>query len=473
MGYNFTSEDIKKVMGELSILIKGARLQQVFQPITEEIYFELYVSKITEYLLISIENGFNRIYLVRDKPANMPKNPHSFQMLLRKYIVPSYIYEISQINDDRVIMISLGEFKIFAELTGRHSNIFLVDSNDIILGSLKENTSQKRPLFVSYKYIPPFPKESSLPSKIMIQNDSNISECYARYYEKLINKYRINKARREVIKELNNQERHLLSVLKKIENDKNNAMKYETYLMYAEALKQNRIISMTKDSVLCEYYTKSGLQSITVPLISGLDITRNMERYFKLYKKYKHSISIIERRENEIKKSYEDVIKRKLLAETSDDISYLRSLCKFKSDEEKKDSYFEQYRDKKYPFKVFFLEGVGRIYSGSNAEENEILTFKFARGNDLWFHVIGYSGSHTILPSQNNKVHSEKQIITAALLCAARSSAPDGESVEVAYTKVKYVRKAKGGVKGAVIFSNEKRILVKVNKKFPSTLILL
>ncbi len=474
MGYNFSPEDIRRVLKELADRIRGARIQEVYQPFGEDIYLEIYHPKNTEYLLISVENGFNRIYLTQKRPPN-PLNPFSFQMLLRKYLVPSYISEVSQINNDRVVMISNGEFRIYAELTGRHSNIFLTDANDTILGSLRDNISQKRALFVSCRYLPPYNRELTYVNDISVPVDNNISEFYSDYYERLINEHRINTARAKILGRLNNRKRHLLFVLEKIENDKAKASKYNEYLKYAEALKQRRIVEKKSDSVLCEYYAETGLESLNVPLIKGADVDRNMENYFRLYKKYKNSLPLILNRENEIKRELEEVLKKIDSAESLEDLSSLESLCDLNISG--KSSAIKPLRESeggtKYPFRVYFAEGIGKIYSGSDAEENEILTFRYSRGSDLWFHVIGYSGSHTVLPVQRDKIPSEKQILTAALLAAARSSAPDGESVEVAYTRVKYVRKSRGGMKGSVIFSNEKRLLVRVDKKFPSRLILL
>lgn len=471
MGYNFTIEDIKKVLRELSTEIIRAKIQEVYQPRKEEIYIELYIPQAIKYLLISIENGFNRFYLTNKKPHN-PLNPYSFQMLLRKYLVPSYINEVSQINEDRVIRISTEEYKIYAELTGRHANIFLTNSSDTIMGSIRESVSQKRPLFAGYKYIPPFKVEMNLDSKIKINdNCKNISKSYSEFYDDVINKYRTENLKMRILRDLINKENHLIAILEKLKSDKERAIRFNDYLIYAEALKTNKIILKNADSALCEYYSEQGVSKITIPLKEGLTIKENMERYYKLYKKYKDALPIIEQRENEVRKNLEEILNRKSIVENTENILELQSLME-RNDPDKTLEYDEREKEcKKYPFKVYYIEGVGKIYSGSNDEENEILTFKFSRGNDLWFHIVGYSGSHVVLPLQKDRIPSEKQIIIAAHIAAARSSAPDGESVEVAYTRVKYVRKVKGGQKGSVVFSNEKRIRLKVNKKYISNLL--
>lgn len=470
MGYNFTLEDIKRVILEISELLAGSRIQNVYQPSKDDIYIEIYKKGQTDYLLISTENGFNRLYLTSNRPLS-PLNPFSFQMLLRKYIVPSYINEIVQVNQDRVVMLSAGEYKLYAELTGRHSNIFLTDVNDIILGSLKENKSQKRPLFVSLPYIPPFKKEFSNKSPFSIPEQTSPSRFYSDTYEKLIGQHRLESLKRRVLRYLTEQERHLRYIITKIDSDLNRASRYKEFLQYAEALKQNKILSISDNQALCEYYTDKGLCNISVPLIKGGDISSNREYYFKMYKKYKNSIELIKNRRMEIENNLNEILKKKEIVEMADDITLLSNLLPEKEGENLNIRIERSDNIKKYPFRVFFVEGIGKIYSGSNAEENEILTFKYARGNDLWFHVIGYSGSHTVLPLERGKVPDERQIVTAAKIAAARSSAPDGELVEVAYTRVKYVRKVRGEAKGSVIFSNEKRLFIRVDRSFLSSII--
>ncbi|MCX7958505.1 MAG: NFACT RNA binding domain-containing protein [Deltaproteobacteria bacterium] len=472
MGYNFTSEDIKRVLKEISQVIIGARIQAVYQPLKEEVYLEVYTEGISTNLLISIENGFNRLYFTLNRPQN-PKNPFSFQMLLRKYLVPSYITDISQVNDDLVVLIKTDEFRLYAELLGRHSNIFLTDTEDVILGSLRENTSQRRPLFVSHKYIPPFKRDLGDKSGVCIPDGCNVSEFYEDYYRKVINEYRMRWLRDRILGRLNARRRHLLRLKEKIESDRSRAQKYSEFLRYAEALKQRRITGITEGIARCEYFNEEGISLMNVPLIRGTDIAENMEYYYKLYKKYKNALPLIEKRASEIEEVLKEVKERISSVESANDLMMLKSFDEPESEESERDILKRDIKEKRYPFRVFYAEGTGRIYSGSDAEENEILTFRYARGNDLWFHVIGYSGSHTVLPLDKNKMPSERQILTAALLAAARSSAPDGETVEVAFTKVKYVRKVRGGAKGAVIFSNEKRLLVRVDKKFPTTLLLI
>lgn len=472
MGYNLKADDISKITTDLNTLLVGGRVRGVYQPLRDELYLEIYLKQRTLLLLISIENGFNRIYITDSKPEN-PQNPFSFQMLLRKYILPSYITEIVQINNDRVVKIELAEFKIYAELTGRHANIFLTDSQEIILGSMRENVSQKRPLFPSNRYIPPFQKEIRDISSHKIPDGIDIQSYFSEFYKKIMEEHRLTNLKSKLTTSLNKEISHLHTILRKINEDKNKALRYEEYFKYAEALKQNNILEMNNDYIRCKYYTESGVEIVNIPPIKGKKIFELMEHYFRLYKRYKNSLNLIYEREKEIADQLQKLQSKIDEIQKSEDIQMLNIMGTNKKENRAIKVDLQEEGKIKLPFKTYYVEGVGKIYSGSDAVENEQLTFKYSRGNDLWFHIIGYSGSHVVLPVSKDKIPSEKQINAAALLAAARSSAPDGETVEVAYTRVKYVRRVRGGTKGAVTFSNEKRILVKVDKRFFQKCILL
>jgi predicted ribosome quality control (RQC) complex YloA/Tae2 family protein len=100
------------------------------------------------------------------------------------------------------------------------------------------------------------------------------------------------------------------------------------------------------------------------------------------------------------------------------------------------------------------------IYVGRNAEGNNRLTFQIAKGEDLWFHTRDAHGSHVILSAgRKGELPIRKNILLAGGLTAYFSKLRQDSKVEVAYTRVKYVRKTKK--LGLVTYSQEKSLLVK------------
>lgn len=120
-------------------------------------------------------------------------------------------------------------------------------------------------------------------------------------------------------------------------------------------------------------------------------------------------------------------------------------------------------------FRIFPLHDEFEVWVGRNSEANDLLTFKFTKQNDLWFHVRGTSGSHTVLkiPENFDGVIPKDIITTAAEICAFYSKAKNAKNVPVAYTESKNVNKYKGAKSGSVVVKGEK--VVKVMPKIPTT----
>jgi len=91
------------------------------------------------------------------------------------------------------------------------------------------------------------------------------------------------------------------------------------------------------------------------------------------------------------------------------------------------------------------------IYVGKNSKQNDYITLKLARKDDLWFHVKDRPGSHVILKADN--IH-EDDIQIAAYLAAKNSSISNDNKVDVDYTEKKHVNKAKGAKAGMVYYEN-------------------
>ena len=102
------------------------------------------------------------------------------------------------------------------------------------------------------------------------------------------------------------------------------------------------------------------------------------------------------------------------------------------------------------------------MWVGKSSANNDLLTMKYAKPNDLWFHVRGASGSHTVL-----KVHgrdhppSKEAVRQAAAIAAYYSKMRNAGNVPVAYCERKYVFKRKGLKEGAVFMEHEKVVFVK------------
>jgi predicted ribosome quality control (RQC) complex YloA/Tae2 family protein len=118
------------------------------------------------------------------------------------------------------------------------------------------------------------------------------------------------------------------------------------------------------------------------------------------------------------------------------------------------------------PFRAFIVTGGFQVWVGKSSENNDLLTLKYARPGDLWFHARGSSGSHVVLRTGTGKGEpSRRALEETASIAAFYSKMKTAKHVPVAMTERKYVRKPRGAPAGTVIIEREK--LFFVNPKLP------
>jgi predicted ribosome quality control (RQC) complex YloA/Tae2 family protein len=112
-------------------------------------------------------------------------------------------------------------------------------------------------------------------------------------------------------------------------------------------------------------------------------------------------------------------------------------------------------------FRVFELGDGYTLYVGKNATNNDELTMKFAKPNDVWLHSRGSSGSHCVVKGGNSEDKLPKPILKlAAEIAAYYSGSKNAKYTPVCYTQKKYVHKPKGAKAGTVSLQREEIIMV-------------
>ncbi|UOR06384.1 NFACT RNA binding domain-containing protein [Hymenobacter aerilatus] len=111
------------------------------------------------------------------------------------------------------------------------------------------------------------------------------------------------------------------------------------------------------------------------------------------------------------------------------------------------------------PFKVFTDSGF-TILVGRNAQNNDLLTQKYAHKDDLWLHAKDVSGSHVVVRHRAGYPVPEPVVERAAQLAAWYSRRQHDSLCPVTVTPKKFVRKPKGAAPGAVVVERERVVLV-------------
>jgi len=110
------------------------------------------------------------------------------------------------------------------------------------------------------------------------------------------------------------------------------------------------------------------------------------------------------------------------------------------------------------PFHYISSDGY-HIYVGKNNFQNEELTFKFANGNDWWFHAKGVPGSHVIVKSEGEEM-PDRTFEEAGKLAAYYSKSKGQEKVEIDYIQKKHVKKPSGGKPGFVVYYTNYSLMI-------------
>lgn len=215
-----------------------------------------------------------------------------------------------------------------------------------------------------------------------------------------------------------------------------------------------------------DYYDEDGAM-IDIPLDPLKTPNENAQRYYKKYNKLKVAkIEVQKQIElNETEISYLETLVAQLDVAAPRDIVEIR-------EELAEGGYIRQKRQKKKQTAKVALEGYTsstgvEFYVGKNNTQNDYLTFKFARRDEVWLHVKDIPGSHVIIRSTEP---DETTLLEAATVAAYFSKARASSGVPVDYTKARYVKKPSGAKPGFVIYTDQQTVYVTPDEQLVKSL---
>ena len=525
---------------ELRRELVNGRIQKINQPFEQELVLQIRSNRQSHRLLLSAHPVFGRIQLTQTTFEN-PAQPSTFIMVLRKYLQGALIESIEQVENDRIVEITVSnkneigdhiQATLIIEIMGKHSNILLVDkSSHKILEVIKHvgfSQNSYRTLLPGSTYIAPPSTESLNPftikdeklfeilqtqettaknlqsvfqglgrdtanelENILItdklstfrnffnqetkpcltetsfspvpfanqvgESFANLSDLLDTYYKDKAERDRVKQQASELIRRVENELQKNRHKLKKQEKELLATDNAEEFRQKGELLTTflHQVPNDQDQVILDNYYTN---QPITIALDKALTPNQNAQRYFKRYQKLKEAVKYLTDLIEETKatilylESVETVLNQAGLEEIAEIREELIQTGFIRRRQR------EKIQKRKKPEQYLASDGKTIIYVGRNNLQNEELTFKMARKEELWFHAKDIPGSHVVI--SGNLYPSDEVKTDAAELAAYFSQGRLSNLVQVDMIEVKKLNKPTGGKPGFVTYTGQKTLRV-------------
>jgi predicted ribosome quality control (RQC) complex YloA/Tae2 family protein len=469
---------LQEVVVELSESLPGRFLGRIFQLSSLSLAIDFGLKE-KGYLFLSVEPANPRLYLIKRAVRELEKASLPltlFPQTMRATLSGGRLLSVTKDEHERVVRFSFevtDEFGLsntpvlIAQLTGRSANLFLLDAAGKVKQALRNPQGEGQQM--GELYAPPRLQMKARAGKAVEQEISpglakgTISEALDNYYLAL-----------EVEEKFDTFAGNLLGRLKK-EITKRRKLKsnlQKDLIAHGSPLEHKRIGDLLLANianaeragnkvVLKDYYSDE-TPTIEVEVDENETLQEAAAAYFSRYTKARRAVEEIGARLLQLDQELEGLVEKRGRLEAAIARRDAAALSEF---EERKTPPVTEGRKQKASLTV---PGMRRYRSsdgyevivGRTARDNDQLTFRVARPNDLWLHTADYPGSHVIVRNSSRDEIPHRTIIEAAQLAAKFSQASKDSKVAVHYTRRKFLTKPKGAASGLVRMSNFRTITV-------------
>ena len=465
--------------------------QQLLQSIVEEIRSEAaenFLGKIFQlspfslaidlgirgrFLFVSVEPSSPRLYLIRRKVKELDKlsiQLSAFGQLLRSQLGGGEMLSCEKLPDERVVKFTfrvvdeLGTPHVrhlIAQLTGRSANLLLLDESNRVSGALRAPKGAGQNL--GEYYLPP-PQQETVISEAAIVIGPSASDTADEYFQKLDATKAFDLAIRNARNALQKTKSTKVKLERNLRQDLIEHGDPDVHKRLGDLLLANVATAVRAgDTVQITDFYSSDASKIKVEVEADKSLQEAATESFRKYTKAKRARDEITQRLKTLEKELQIIAQRE---QELDRIQHERdelALANFTTAKESHKKPTATNRKKEQP-----LSGVRRYLStdgyeilvGRAARDNDNLTFRIARPNDLWLHAGDYPGSHVVIRNPTRKDVPQRTIIEAAQLAGKFSQASEDAKVVIHYTERKFLSKPKGAAPGLVRMSSFRSLTV-------------
>jgi predicted ribosome quality control (RQC) complex YloA/Tae2 family protein len=465
---SLSAVELERVVAELQVLL-GARVDAVRVHAEQALTLELHGRSESLLLLLSVEPERMRLHLASSRPPQ-PETPHGWQAPLRAALEGARLEGISLQRDDRLVTLRFsrasGPLRLEAELTGRQGNLVLVDGEGVVRALATRAITPGRRLGVGLPWSPPGAPPAGdhrAPPRFEPVADARFpwSAAIERRDAALEAERALHEGRRRLREPLRAAQARGRRALEKLAEELARVPAAAADRRAGDLLKANlRAVARGAREVSLTEWTEAGPVEVRVALDPALTPRQNMERCYRRFKRISESAARVAARTAEVtaRQGALEVLRLRVEAAPLPELAALEREARKLSAGPKPAQQARRRREvAALPYRTFRSLAGLPLLVGRGAAENDELTRRVARGNDLWLHVRGQAGAHVVI-RLGGKQADQESLLDAATLAVHFSDARGEPQAEVACTQAKYVKKGRGAAPGAVTYSQERML---------------
>ena len=230
-------------------------------------------------------------------------------------------------------------------------------------------------------------------------------------------------------------------------------------------------ISRGQTLLRAENFYEADAPIIEIPLKPDLSPQQNAAKFYKEYAKAKTAEKVLAQQllQGEQEAEYLATVLDELSrAESESDLAEIRQELEAGGYVRPADRRKQPKLPASRPMEFTSSDGY-RILVGRNNRQNDQLSMKTARKDDLWLHIQKFHGTHVIISCAGVRP-PDRTVTEAAMLAAFYSQAKNGQNVPVDVTQVRNLRKPNGAKPGMVVYDHYQTVIVTPDAALPDTL---